>query len=406
MGKSSSKLKLTKVVVDSLDCPQVGQRIIYDSELPGFGIRLTRNAKSYIAQAFVAGKSVRVTIGAHGPLTTEEARREARKKLGDMERGINLNHEKRLALLKSMTLQDLHSQFMSERGVSLRPATVKLYEGAIRRCFQDWLQVPINEIDKNMIERRHLELSNANGPRGKGESHANQSMRYLRTLFNYAIASEILQVNPVKRLSDKKLWNKNIRRKTLISKTDLPRWYQGVMELRNETIRDYLLLMLFTGLRRTEAAQLEWSNVDFANKTLTISSEITKNHEEHQIPLSSFVEHLLVRRKAYLVPSEVYVFPGDGKNKHLIESKYSIGLVIQATGIEFSPHDLRRTFLTILESLDVSPYTIKRLANHKMASDVTAGYIVSDIDRLRKPMQQVCDLIMQYAGLTNQSLEA
>ena len=56
-------------------------------------------------------------------------------------------------------------------------------------------------------------------------------------------------------------------------------------------------------------------------------------------------------------------------------------------------HDLRRTFITIAESLDISSYAVKRLVNHSMANDVTAGYIVWDVERIRKPMQQITDYI-------------
>lgn len=67
--------------------------------------------------------------------------------------------------------------------------------------------------------------------------------------------------------------------------------------------------------------------------------------------------------------------------------------VIELSGVQFTPHDLRRTFITIAESLDISAYALKRLANHKMTSDVTAGYIIGDAERLRIPMQQVTDYL-------------
>ena len=62
-------------------------------------------------------------------------------------------------------------------------------------------------------------------------------------------------------------------------------------------------------------------------------------------------------------------------------------------------HDLRRTFITIAESLDIPVYSLKRLLNHKMTSDVTAGYVVMDIERLRVPMQLITDYILKLIGL-------
>jgi integrase len=59
----------------------------------------------------------------------------------------------------------------------------------------------------------------------------------------------------------------------------------------------------------------------------------------------------------------------------------------------FTLHDLHRTFITIAESLDIPAYALKRLLNHKDPNDVTAGYIVSDVNRLREPMQRITDFI-------------
>jgi hypothetical protein len=57
---------------------------------------------------------------------------------------------------------------------------------------------------------------------------------------------------------------------------------------------------------------------------------------------------------------------------------------------------LRRTFITIAESLDISAYTLKRLVNHKMTNDVTAGHIISDVERLRDPMQRITSQLLAY----------
>jgi integrase len=70
-----------------------------------------------------------------------------------------------------------------------------------------------------------------------------------------------------------------------------------------------------------------------------------------------------------------------------------------ATGITFTLHDLRRTFITVAESLDIPAYALKRLLNHKMSNDVTAGYIITDVERLRIPMQRITDFMLRSAKL-------
>jgi hypothetical protein len=66
-----------------------------------------------------------------------------------------------------------------------------------------------------------------------------------------------------------------------------------------------------------------------------------------------------------------------------------------ANGITFIPHDLRRTFATVAESLDLSWKTVKALLNHRMEDDVTAGYVISEAERLRSAMQRITDTLLQ-----------
>lgn len=77
-----------------------------------------------------------------------------------------------------------------------------------------------------------------------------------------------------------------------------------------------------------------------------------------------------------------YVFPGQGeKYRYIRDVRHHMDLVTESSGVKFILHDLRRTFLTVADAQDLSAYAIKRLANHKMATDVTAGYIVSDVEQ-------------------------
>ena len=109
--------------------------------------------------------------------------------------------------------------------------------------------------------------------------------------------------------------------------------------------------------------------------------------------MSEYVWELFSRRQINVFSN--FVFPGRNVRGPLIEPKKQINKVISRSGIHYTLHDLRRTFITIAESLDVPPYAIKRLVNHKMSNDVTAGYIVSDIERLRRPAQLIADFLVR-----------
>jgi integrase len=201
--------------------------------------------------------------------------------------------------------------------------------------------------------------------------------------------------NPVGILSETRQWVRLSRRRTALRAHDLEAWFKAVLALDDEAAiaKAYLQFLLLHGLRRGEAARLRWKDVDLKGETFTLVDP--KNHVDHELPLSDYTTALLEA----LPRDGEFVFPGPGKLGHLIDPGRQVERVVKASGVAFVLHDLRRTFATIAESLDISAYAVKRLLNHKMASDVTAGYIVSDVERLRAPTQRVTDFILKAAGI-------
>jgi hypothetical protein len=121
-------------------------------------------------------------------------------------------------------------------------------------------------------------------------------------------------------------------------------------------------------------------------KTFVVTD--TKNKTPLQLPFGNHIFQLLKKRKEQAGDSE-YVFPGNGKSRHLVEPKKQVAQVAKESGVQFCLHDLRRGFITTAESLNVPSYSVKALVNHSTGNDVTGGYIISDPERLRKPMQRI-----------------
>src|SRR6185369_13761033 len=118
----------------------------------------------------------------------------------------------------------------------------------------------------------------------------------------------------------------------------------------------------------------------------------TKNRRPHMLPLSDFLLDMLKRRSKSRTSD--YVFPGKLKGR-MAEPTTLVEEIRTASGITFIPHDLRRTFATVAESLDLSWKTVKSLLNHKMDDDVTAGYVISEAERLRSAMQRITDTLRE-----------
>jgi len=391
-------MRLTKGFIDKhAVAPENKDQIFYrDGELKGFALRVTSSGvKSFIVETTIGNKVRRMTLGRYGKLTAEQARTEAKKILGKIASGGDPVAERKQAKAKSVTLKEVFEKYLEVRK-GLKPLTVADYKRVMQESFSDWQNKPLLDITKDMVSRRHSKVGE------RSHARANLGMRLLRALFNFAIGQyedsqgrSLIIDNPVKRLSQSRAWYRVERRQSFIKAHELAPWYEGVSKLGNETLRDYLLVLVFTGLRRQEAATLKWNQVDLKRKTLTIVD--TKNHESHTLPLSDFLYDLLVQRKN--VATTEYVFPSSGVGGYIVEPRKQMEKVIQHSGIPFIIHDLRRTFITIAEGLDVSAYAVKRLANHKMKQDITSGYIITDVERLRKPMQQISDYLLKCMGV-------
>ena len=92
-----------------------------------------------------------------------------------------------------------------------------------------------------------------------------------------------------------------------------------------------------------------------------------------------------------------YVF--EGPRGRLDNLRFALEEVARRSGVPFCIHDLRRTFATVADSLDIPGYAVKALLNHKGGSDVTAGYVVASVERLREPMQKITDYVLRCAGV-------
>ncbi len=392
-------VKITKSFVDkALPHPEKDQTFYRDKLLKGFALRVTSNGvKSFVVEKIICNKVRRITLGKYNEaLPVEKARKKAQVLLGQIADGKDPIAEKRVEVMHQTTLDEVMKDYLKARK-SLKPKTLYDYERIMRTALIDWRDKPITQITKDKIEAHHTKLGTENG-----KAYANLTMRVLRALFNFAAGKyedaegrSLIADNPVKRLSQTRAWYRVDRRQTFIKAHQLKDWYKGIQQLNNDLFRDYLLLIIFTGLRRQEAAKLTWHQIDFKARTLTITD--TKNHDTHTLPLSSYIYELLSHRKKNA--TSIFVFPAPSASGYIIEPRKQIAKVRDCSGLTFTTHDLRRPFITVAESLDIPAYALKRLLNHKMQNDVTAGYIVTDVERLRKPMQKITDFLQRKMGM-------
>jgi integrase len=396
---------LTKKFLNEITLPIDGQYDTYhDDKIKGLSLRVSSKGKmSFFSRSRVEGEPVIVNYGAYPNITIDQARAKAHESLNLISLGINPNKQSAEDEVRQITLNQVLDDYITSRGTNLKANTTKNYRSTFNGYLKDWGKKEMLSISRDMVEKRHRKITK------QSPTRANSVMRLLRALFNYGMGEyedangePIIFHNPTQRLSHIKAWNREKRKKTIIKSYDLKVWWSAVHELpthelnakkpnHSETARDYFIFVLLTGLRRREASTLKWTDIDFRDNTLNI--EDTKNHESHSLPLTDYLVDLLRQRQANT--DSLFVFEGNDPTKPMNDPKKQVAKVRAISNVYFNIHDLRRTFITIAESLDVPQYALKQLINHKDARDVTAGYIIMGVERLRQPMNNITNFILE-----------
>ncbi|MEW8288226.1 MAG: integrase family protein [Candidatus Thiodiazotropha endolucinida] len=399
----SDKINFIKATIERLGPASDGKRDYYnDTKVPGLQLQVTaKGVKTFYVYRRINGRPKRIKLGRFPDMTTQKARKKAEAIIGEIASGGDPMERKRRERADTVTLKEALEEYTNTR--QLKEKTAYDYRKVLNTGLKDWQGKQLQRISKDMVANRHQKLG-----RERGEPYANLTMRIFRAVYNFAAAkyeddegNSLLPPNPVLRISNTRSWFKDKRRSDYITEAELPAWFKAVLGYKHKTtgdssgrtVADFLLMLILTGLRRSEAAPLKWEQIDLANKTLIIRD--TKNHEDHTLPLSDYLLALIEERRALVDAKCEWVFPSNRMESYLKEPRNHVAAISKAAGVPFLLHDLRRTFVTYAERLDISAYAVKRLVNHKVKQDVTAGYIGVDVERLRKPMQQITDFLLK-----------
>jgi integrase len=403
---SSTELTRFRFIKKTLDALPIGLKRVryYDEGMDGLVLEVAQTGiKVFRVYKKIKGRTspVTITLGRYPAMSIENARAQALENLNRLSVGINPNVVAKVDRVSSVSLETVFQTYVANN--RLREQSLRGY----RQCFKnlaDWHKKPLKWITDDLIKQRHQKLTK------HSPAQADYTMRLLRALFNFAAyeykdqkGQSLFPMNPVKILSHLRMWNHVERRHTRIERRSLSNWFAGVGKIRNTSddfavaVCDMLEMALLTGLRRSELLGLTWERVNFEAATFWISE--TKNGLALELPLSEYLATLLHRRYNAKNNSP-YVFNADNDFGVVREPKKVIQRVIDETGIEFTMHDLRRTFTTTAEALNVGTYTLKRLLNHRTRrDDVTAGYTVLTPEELRDPSQRIENEILVLGGI-------
>ncbi len=394
-------------LVDGSD--SVPQRIVWDNELTGFGLLVGKKTKTYIIQRRVSrsDKVRRIKIGRVESLTVKEARARALDIAGKLSAGIDVVQRGK-DQYSEHTIGWAFDQYHT--ATILRKSTRRDHIYMMKKYLSDWMERPLSDIpNRDQARKIRNEILNR-VQKSNGHATANYLSTILKSIYNYAINDlnvPGITKNPFKGLEILPME----KRKRWLRPSELPQFYNAVIQHQNPVVRDFVLLVLFTGLRKNEALELVWSEVDFKRRTINIPAHRMKANRDLTIPMSDFVHDLLSRRHSLGGAPTDYVFPSNSTTGHFVSPSYVMKILCKAAGIEpTTVHDLRRTYINHAARLEIPHYMLKILCNHA-SGDVTGNHYVNSLSddledseirgemTLRDYGQLVADKIKKYCNI-------
>ena len=417
--------RLTKSVVDGLH-PNGQDYVAWCRQLRGFGCRVRPSGhKSFIAMYRAGGRNSaarKVTIGAYGKITVEEARAEATKILAKAELGNDVAAERARARAE-MTVSALCNEYLDEGLVNKKPSTIATDKSRIERHIRPLLgRKRIGEVTRGDVAKFLRDVAQGKtardvktGKRGRsivkgGKGAATRTVRLLGGIFTYAVRHGYLEENPrrgVETYRDGKgerfLSNEEFRRlgKSLrLAETEgLPwRLNEGAKakhrpicaENARENISPHAVaavrLLLLTGCRLREILHLKWDDVDLERGVLTIAH--SKTGRKAVLLARPAVELLndLPRAGRFVIAGNSPDKPRSDLHRPWRRITGHAGLV----GLRL--HDLRHTYASVGASTGMGLAALGQLLGHR-STDTTARYAHFGDDPLRRASEEIAGTI-------------
>lgn len=432
--------------VAAFKCAEGKQQSIYwDAKTPGLGLRVTKSgAKSYIFETRFNGKTLRVTIGDERNYSISDAQAAATELKANTDKSIDprevkadklFKHEARQAREKAMNESLLlpWAEYIQENAEKIRDPWGKRHitdhmrmavEGGDKRkrgvgFTQEGLLRPLLTLNFKQLNQAVVTKWLQDNSQSRPTQTA-LAYRLFRAFYNWLSEHDVYKDLVIEDLLATKKVKSNVPkvlpRKVALQRDQLAGWFKAVKTLPSQVHQAYLQILLLTGARREELAELKWDKVYFNNKVIEIKDKVDDSRLR-TIPLTPYVAMLLTDLRAELKSKlatrnlrnktkerlSPYVFPSTGASGYIVSPTHRIYTdALQREGLEhLAAHDLRRSFATMGEEADVSDGVIKQIMGHKPKSGDTteAHYKVRTIGRLRDKHIEIERWILDQAGI-------
>jgi integrase len=322
----------------------------FDDDLSGFGIRIQPDAvRSFIWLAKINGKLRFRSLGKHPAVTVDQARTAAKQLNGIAAawkatgyQGVDpFEKEKTPVRVTAPSFRELIDAYV-ERHVkdNANNPEKATYEAnwQVKRHFEGWLDRKIDQIGLPDV----LAVKNACGKR---HHLANRAVEFVKAVFNWSARNREGKINfwlvdnPAK---DVELYDERPRERFL-QPEEMIRFEKALYDETHQDLKDFVVLSMATGARKTDVFSMKWSDVQWERATWAVPYS-TKNGEAYDASLEPVAIATLQRRRKEIPDSEMYVFPGVGASGHLRDLKKPWQEFRKRAEIpDVHIHDLRRT---------------------------------------------------------------
>jgi integrase len=341
-------MKLTQRVVDTASLqPGEKEKILWDTEISGFGLRLRPGGSKTFVFSYRFGRVKRkMKLGAAAAIPMATARKNASDLAAKVHLGEDPQGSKLIAKQETeLTFGALAERFLEARRSELRSRTAYEYERHLRRDARSLHNVPIGNVTQADIAR----LLNS----AAGDVTANRLRSTLSAMFGWVLREGVVlpRGNPAAYTNKRK----ETARERVLSDDEI----KTIWHAATGTFGDILKLLLLTGQRASEIAGLRWDEIE--GDMIALPSERTKNGRAHAIPLSdpaiAIIRHIPQRHAC--------VFGRDGNGwRGWSPAKERLAAIIGDAVEPWTPHDMRRTAATGMAELGVQPHVVEAVLNH------------------------------------------
>lgn len=370
-----------------LEPPAKGNKVYYDSEIAGFGLRVTAAAaRSFVLNYQIKGRERRYTIGSFPTFSVAAARKEAKRLREMIARGDDpqgVRHLERGA----PTVRDLADRYIEQHLPKKRHDAAaddkRMIEHYIIPALGGMKVVDVDFVD---IDKLHRKITKA----GK-HYRANRVVSLLSKMFALAIRWTMRDSNPVKGVER----NVEQPRERYLTDDEMGRLVRALLVHPERQAANVVMLLVLTGARKGEVLSAKWSDLDLDAGRWTKPASTTKQNKAHRVPLSPKAVELLSVIKGEAEPGAIYVFPGR-KGDHVTDLKHSWTTIRKAAKLEgVRLHDLRHTYASILASSGLSLPVIGGLLGHA-TPQTTARYAHLTDEAMREATTIVGSLVGKH----------